>query len=123
MPPLTETQHNGEFLVSEANGSLSREVATVKQGEVLVDGQLVRLDEDGELVASEADTDGIDGVDGIFIGAADASSDGTNADIPNRPYIARLAEVSRALIHAPQGVSDATVDAALAPLFIRVREN
>jgi hypothetical protein len=41
MPELTEEQHKGEFLVTEANGSLSRESATVLSGQNLKPGHVL----------------------------------------------------------------------------------
>ena len=40
---LTEGKHKAECLISEANGSRSREKATLLSGQVIVDGQIVTL--------------------------------------------------------------------------------
>ena len=41
MPELTEGQHKAEFLVTEANGSLSREAVTILSGENLQPGHVL----------------------------------------------------------------------------------
>jgi hypothetical protein len=40
---LTEGKHKAECLISEANGSRSRDKATLLDGQVIVDGQIVTL--------------------------------------------------------------------------------
>ena len=52
---LTEGQHRGEFLVTEANGSLSREVVTILAGESLQPGQVIGKVSVGTVTA-EADS-------------------------------------------------------------------
>lgn len=99
----TEGQHAGEFIVSEANGTLSREVGTLLANEVLIDGQVLALAA-GKLKASDGVTSG-EVVVGVVIGAHDA----TGADKANVPYIARLAELKSALVTA-EDVSGAVVD-------------
>lgn len=44
MTAISETKHAGCFMASEANGTLSRDVATVKSGQNLVAGQVVQWD-------------------------------------------------------------------------------
>lgn len=127
--PKTEGQHTGEFIVSEANHTLSREVGVIKSGTVLVDGQLVELD-DGKLVAKTADvtTEGDFDVpiEGIVLGNWDA----TGGDIPEVPYIKRLAEVNEGELTFPSAGTKALAIEALAnqspaqgASFIRVRPN
>ncbi len=114
MTTKTETQHAGEFLVSEGNGSISREVGTLLSGEVVIDGQVAILAA-GKLKAGT----GASGEDvvGIFYGAQDA----TGGDKANVPYIARLAEVDETLVTA-KDITGATVDwDALNALFIFAR--
>ena len=128
MPVLNEGQHTGEFLVSEGNGSISREVGTLLSGEDVVDGQIAARDGSGKLVAAAGtfDTEGVSDEDivGVFYG--DANADG--ADLENVVYIARLAEVDKAKIHLPEVAtadaedSEAAVYAALADLHIIGRE-
>jgi hypothetical protein len=92
MTVKTEGQHKGEFLVSEANGTLSREVGTLSSGQVVTDGQVLKLS-GGELQASVGNA-GAEVLVGIVLGNHDASA----ADKPNVPYIARLAEVDASLV-------------------------
>lgn len=125
MSTITEGRHTGEFLLSEANGSLSRESRTLKSGEKVVDGQLVSLN-GGKLVATpgDLDTEGAleTAVEGIVLGDHDASATGTNADIKGVPYIARLAEVRDAYLVYPdettEGGQKAAAVSALADLLI-----
>lgn len=103
---FTEGKHEGEFIISEANGTRSRETITVASGQKLVDGQAFQLS-GGKAVAKDAtvDTDGafVTAVAGFIIGNWDASATGTNADIPGVPYIARDAEVKAAALTLPSG--------------------
>jgi hypothetical protein len=111
MAPKIEGQHTGEFLVSEANGTLSREVGTLAtRPERYLDGTLLKVD-DGNLTAITSDADTIVGV---LYGNYDASAGPVEA-----VYIARLAEVKRELITYVG--SDATIDGKLALLYIRPR--
>ena len=114
MTVLTEQQHAGEFLVSEGNGSISRESGTLLSGEVVNDGQ-VAIVAAGKLKAGS----GASGEDvvGIFYGAHDASA----GDKKGVPYIARLAEVKEDLVTA-DGATGSVVDwDALNALFIFAR--
>lgn len=116
MSVKTETQHMGEFLVSEGEGTISREKATLKSGEKVIDGCVVALST-GKLVAATGASG--EKVVGIILGAHDASATGTNADIKNVPYVARLAEVDSSLV-TPK--ASGTVDwAQLNALFIIAR--
>jgi hypothetical protein len=92
MTVKTEGQHKGEFLVSEANGTLSREVGTLASGNTVNDGQVLALS-GGKLVASVGNA-GSEVLVGIVLGSHDASA----ADKPDVPYVARLAEVDGSLV-------------------------
>jgi hypothetical protein len=83
---LTEGRHAGEFLVSEANGTLSRELVTVKLGQVLEAGEVYELDNDDKAVEFNNDSDS--GAAGIMLAKVDAS-DGDVVGVA----IVRLAEV------------------------------
>lgn len=86
-------QNTGEFLVSEANGTLSREVGTLLSGEVVEDGRVLKFDNTGKLVPAEGtyDTNGsTEDIAGIAYGKCDASGGDAKC-----VYIARLAEVKR----------------------------
>jgi hypothetical protein len=99
----TEGQHAGEFLVSEGNGSISREVGTLKSGEKLADGTVLEL-VGGKLEAAEGTVNTAGASDevivGVLFGAHDASSTGPKGagDMAGVPYIARYAEVNPALL-------------------------
>lgn len=98
---FTEPNHFEEFLFSEGNGNISREVITVASGQNLKAGQPFQLSS-GKAIACTGTVNTAGGiithVAGILSKDANASSSGTNADIPNVPYIARDAEVVDALI-------------------------
>jgi hypothetical protein len=105
MTVLIENQTAGEFLVSEGNGAISRESGTLLSGQLVADGTVLVLAASKLRAAVEADfdTDGtIVGFAGIVVGRYDASATGTNADIKNVPYIARLAEVNDELVVYPE---------------------
>lgn len=98
MTVLTERQHTGEFLVSEGNGSISRESGTLTSGEVVVDGQVLALVAN-KLVAAEGTYDSDTGVtDEDIVGIAYGDHDATGADLEGVVYIARLAEVKEELV-------------------------
>lgn len=108
---FTEGQHAGEFIVSEANDRRSREVGIVASGQNLKDGQLVELST-GKLIAkaTNLNTAGafVVPIEGIVIGNHNASSTGTNADIPGVVYLKRDAEVKLAELTFPAGGSQKT---------------
>lgn len=71
----TEKVHNGEFLISEANGELSREEVTVVSGQNLVGGSVV-----GKITATSkyaiydnGASDGTQAAAGVLYGAVNAS--------------------------------------------------
>jgi hypothetical protein len=104
---LDESKHAGEFIEAEFDQNFNREVGTVSSGQNLVDGTIVQLT-GGELVAKATtlDTEGdfVVPIEGIVIGNWNASSTGTNADIPNVPYLKRgPAVVSEAMLTFPAG--------------------
>jgi hypothetical protein len=121
----TEPQHRGEFLVSEANGSLSREVGTLSSGNVAKDGRVVKL-VGGELVpATGSNAAGVS--DEAIVGIVLGDHDATAADLKGVVYIARLSEVkaSAVTLHAVVGGGAAAatqaVKDALAKLNIVLR--
>lgn len=96
----TETQHQGEFLLSEAPGTLSREAGVLSSGQVVVDGQVLKWS-GTELIAATGSIDSDDASDedvaGIAYGNYDASADGPKGAVDTPiVYIARLAEVKLA---------------------------
>lgn len=89
---LTEGNHTGEFIVSEANGTRSRGTGTVLSGQTLVVGELVGIETaSGKYVAYDpANTIlGSDTVAGINYAEVDASA----ADVTNCVFEVRDAEV------------------------------
>jgi hypothetical protein len=92
MTVLTEGQRAAEFLLTEANGTLSREAGTLVTGQSVVDGQALVDNGSGKLTAATGANSGGTSTEtwrGFVIGDHDA----TAADKKNVPYVARLAEV------------------------------
>lgn len=106
MSVKTEKQHTGAFLLTEANGTLSRDKATLKSGESVLDGRLLAY-ESGLLVAYEDDNSDAE-IAGLVLGDWDASG----GAIDDVPFIARLAEVRGSAIGYPDEESDGTVPEA-----------
>ncbi len=107
---ITEKTHAGEFILSEAPGSLSREQITVVSGQNLVAGAVVGIVTASSKYA-EYDNGLVDGTEtavGVLFDAVDASS----ADAPG-VVVRRLAEVSLGKLvwegTASQGDKDAGV--------------
>lgn len=96
MTTLTETPHAGEFLVSEANGTLSRAVVTIASGSGVVPAGLVL----GKITASGKykpyDDDNADGSETAVCLAYD-TVDATSAD-KKAVVIFRNAEVRASAI-------------------------
>lgn len=124
MTTITEGKHAGEFIISEANGTLSRDVVTVTSGQKLEDGQAIQIT-GGKAVAKDATVNTAGAFTtallGFVIGNWDASSTGTNADILGVPYIARLAEVKAAALKLPTGKETLAKTDALSKLNIASR--
>lgn len=97
-----------EFLISEARGTRSREVGTVKSGENLKAGTIVALDT-AKLVAWQAGDTAV----GIIAKDYDASE----ADVPDALYIARSAEVDGSLLTYPE---DSATEAAADLLALKI---
>lgn len=98
---FNEPNHAEEFLFSEGNGNISREVITVASGQKLLAGQPFQLS-GGKAIAATGtvNTAGaiVTAITGVLSFDVDASATGHNADVPNCAYIARNAEVVDALI-------------------------
>jgi hypothetical protein len=128
MTVLTEGQHTGEFLVSEANGTLSREVGVLLSGQDVKDGRVLKDNGTGKLVEATGsfDTEGVSDEDIVGIAYGDAKADGADAPVV---YVARLAEVKAAnvVLHEVATAdpdfdeSNAAVEAALLQRHIRLR--
>lgn len=117
MSVKTETFHAEEFLLREGNGDISREAATVASGQVLVDGQVVKDNGSGKMIAAagnhDSGDDSTEAILGVVIGNWDSSATGTNADILGVPYIARMATVKDMAITYHTGGADALKKAAV----------
>ena len=92
---LTETLRPGEFILAEANGTISREAVTIASGQNLVAGTVVgKVSASGKYIAYDDDNaDGSQTAAGILYAAVDASA----ADKPG-VIIARHAEVVDSLL-------------------------
>ncbi len=87
----TEARRTGEFLLSEGNGTISREAVTVVSGQVLVAGQVVgKVTASGKYAAFDNDAaDGTEVAAGVlYAGVADLAADQPGV------IIARDAEVA-----------------------------
>lgn len=119
MTTLTQGRQPGEFLISEANGTLSRDTVTVKSGQSLKAGEVFELDNDSKAVVFNNDSDF--GAAGVMFDAVDASSADTVG-----VAIVRLAEVKADALIVNSDDSDSTVTkthaiASLAKLNIIAR--
>ncbi len=122
MAVKTEGMHDGEFIVSEANGNRSRGTGTILSGQVLSAGSLL-----GVVTASgkyklhtHGASDGSEDVAGILFGNEDA----TGADIDGRTIVLRDAEVNGEELTYSTGSNGAAIIAAdveLSALGIIVR--
>jgi len=113
MPQLQEGRYAGEFLVSEGNGRISREIITVLSGEALQPAAVL-----GKVTASGkykgldlAAVDGSEAAAGILYDAVDASA----ADAEG-VAIVRLAEVNAAELVWPDGITGPEQTTALGEL-------
>lgn len=112
MPELTEGMHAGEFIVSEANGSRSREVVTIDTGALVAGEVLGKITASGKYVAFNQDgADGSEAAAGILYDNTDA----TDAD-QSAVAIMRDAEVGAADLTWPADIEAAEKTAALAEL-------
>ena len=92
MATLTEGMHTGEYVISEANGHLSRDQVTIKAGEKMSAGTVVALHTGGSYVAyNGAGSDGADTAKGVLYAGVDA----TDAAAPGVIH-SRLCEVNGA---------------------------
>lgn len=128
----TEVQHKGEFIVSEGNNTISREVYILTSGQIVGDGRLMSI-VGGKLVASTGHLNSGGTSDeviaGFIHGAYNASSTGPRGagDWPGVTVTARQAEVDAAKVtlHAVSGggaaAATTAVKAALAAKFVFLR--
>jgi hypothetical protein len=110
MSVKTETRRPGDFVLSEANGSLSRENAVIALGTHVPGTVLGQVTASGKYVAlNTAASDGSQTAAAVLYGHADGT------DIPAVVY-KRLAEVRADLLVWPAGISGPNKTAALAAL-------
>jgi hypothetical protein len=111
---FTAGRRAGEFLVSEANGSLSRDVITIASGSgVLAAGTVLsRLTANGQYTAYDnVGTDGTQTAAAVLYDAVDATSAAVVA-----VAIVRQAEVNAAELTWAAGVDAAGITAGIADL-------
>ena len=113
MPELQEGRYTGEFIVSQGNGSISRETITVLSGETLEAGAVLgKVTASGKYKALDpAAADGSEAAAGVLYGAVDASA----ADAEGVALI-RLAEVNAAELVWPTGITGGEQTTALGEL-------
>jgi len=115
MSVKTETRRVGDFVLSEANGNLSRDAIVIDTG-VLVPGTvLAKLTASGKYVALAAEA--ADPVTGSHVPVAIlyGHADATDGDAPAVAYT-RLTEVRADMLVWPAGYDDADKTAALLAL-------
>jgi hypothetical protein len=113
MTVYTEDTHAGEFLVSEANGHLSRETITVLSGQDLAAGAVLgKVTASGKYRAVQPGaSDGSEVAAGVLYDAIDA----TEADTVGAAIV-RLAEVNAAELVWPAGITGGQKTTALSEL-------
>ena len=123
---FTETAHAGEFILSEASGSRSRDNAVLLSGEDLAAGTVVQDNGAGKLIEYTGDLttagDLVTEAAGVLIYPGDA----TGGDL-NVALLARDAEVNKKLLTYPaettDGNEEANMIASLNLLGIIVRDS
>ena len=113
MAVLHEGKHTGEFLVSEGNGAISREVVTIAEGQDLgVGAVLGQLTSGGKYTAlATTGTDGNEVAAAVLFDDVDA----TDGDKPG-VVVARLAEVRASDLVWPSGITAGAKESAVAAL-------
>ncbi|SFC84570.1 Bacteriophage lambda head decoration protein D [Pseudomonas citronellolis] len=112
MPVLYETRRAGDFVLSEANGNLSRESIVIDSGVHLPGTVLGKVTATGKFVAlAPAATDGSQTAAAVLRARADA----TDGDVNAVGYV-RLAEVRADLLVWPAGIADEDKTEALQAL-------
>ena len=122
MAVLTEGMHDGEFIVSESNGTRSRSTGTLISGEDLEAGTLLGLvTASGKMIQYDPDAaTGEENVYAILVNNTDASS----ADVVGAAIFIRDGEVNEAELTyntSPTAGEIITANAELEALGIAVR--
>ncbi len=110
---ITETNRNGEVLLSEANGALSRDVVTIAVGQNLQAGAVLgKVSASGEYVALDpAANDGSEVAAAVLLYSTDAS-----AGVIKATVLVRLAEVASDRLGWLAGMTSAQISTALGKL-------
>lgn len=109
---ITEGQHRGEWLISEANGCRSRDVGTITGGSFAAGTVLGRITADGKYTVSDPEaSDGSEVAVAILFDNVDATSADREGVIFVRDCEANLSELQW---HA--GVTQIEIDAAVVEL-------
>ncbi|MEM6483800.1 MAG: head decoration protein [Pseudomonadota bacterium] len=110
MPPVDESRHSGEHVLSEANGSRSRENGVLASGQSLDAGAVLGLvTASGEYAAYDPDaSNGTENPAGVLYAATDASAAAAGCVVH-----ARDCEVSIETLSWGSGVDSAEQAAAL----------
>ena len=113
MTTLTESNHAGEHLISEASGTRSRDAVTILSGQTLVAGTVLgRVTASGKYAAHDpAASDGTQAAAAVLYAAVDASAGDVGGTIT-----ARDAEVDSASLTWAAGISVPNKSAAIAAL-------
>lgn len=115
MPAITEGRHTAEYILSEANGHLSRDSVTILSGQVLKPGDVL-----GKVTASgkfKALTPGASDGSEVAAAIAYAAVDATGGDRPG-VVTARSSEVNGPSLGWPVGISGPNKIAAIAALAV-----
>lgn len=113
MPAITEGRHTAEYILSEANGHLSRDTVTILSGQVLNPGEVL-----GKVTASDKYkvlTPGASDGSEVAAAIAYAAVDATGADKPG-VVTARSSEVNGPSLTWPADISAPNKTAAIAAL-------
>ncbi len=115
MTVKTEPRHNAEFLVSEGNNNISREVAGFQPGLMLEPGTVLgKTAEDVYTAVDPAAGDGTETAVAVLL-----HRKATDASDHEAVIIARLAEVVSSLLVWPDGMTDEDRSTALQQLATR----
>jgi hypothetical protein len=118
-----EGTHPGEWLLSEANGSLSRDAAVLVSGQNLLDGAVLgKISSSGKYKEMDpAAVDGSQTAAAILLGDKDASAADQNILIVNAS-----AEIMKSLLKWKSGITDnqkTTAYAQLAVNLVKARDS
>ena len=110
---ITQSPRDGDVLLSEAPGTLSREAVTIASGQNLEAGAVLgKVTASGEYVAvAPGATDGSETAAAVLLYTTDASGGAAKATV-----LMRLGEVDASLLVWPTGITQAQIDAALGQL-------